>query len=247
MRKLLLAAALTIAGLEVLAHTGVLAALLSPHYLPHRFCYLQQPWLVWTNVSMDGLFAISYAWIFVSLLGRGQVALYSGFAQLHLDPDCLWDLYRGLRSHPRDGGGHRLVASLSGRGSSQDSLCRGVSPTAVLFARAAPALAANIRQFLDMLSTTREEKDQAVRSPAASENLVVAGRISASISHKIKNPLETRQPAYPLSADRRTPSDLAAMAKTASSELKRAENIAQSNLALFRRSSAPGPLSLSSW
>ena len=67
MRRLLLAAALTIVGLELFAHTGVLRALLSPHYLPHRVCYLQQPSLVWTNVSMDGLIAVSYAWIFVSL------------------------------------------------------------------------------------------------------------------------------------------------------------------------------------
>ena len=67
MRKLLLAAALTVLGLEVLAHTGVLAALLSPNYLPHRYCYLQQPWLVWTNVTTDGLIAISYAAIFISL------------------------------------------------------------------------------------------------------------------------------------------------------------------------------------
>ena len=67
LRKAFLAAALTLLGLEVLAHTGLLAALFSPHYLPHRYCYLQQPWLVWTNVSMDGLIAISYASIFVSL------------------------------------------------------------------------------------------------------------------------------------------------------------------------------------
>jgi hypothetical protein len=67
LRKAFLAAALTVLGLELLAHSAVLAGLFSPQYLPHRYCYLQQPWLVWTNVTMDGLIAISYGSIFLSL------------------------------------------------------------------------------------------------------------------------------------------------------------------------------------
>ena len=96
-----------------------------------------------------------------------------------------------------------------------------------------------------MLSTTQQEKDQAVGALLASEKLVVAGRISASISHEIKNPLETAgNLLYLLAADPRMPSDLVAMAKTASSELKRADEIAQSNLSLLRKSSAPVQISL---
>ena len=67
LRKAFLAAALTVLGLELLARSGVLAGLFSLQYLPHRYCYLQQPWLVWTNVTMDGLIAISYGSIFLSL------------------------------------------------------------------------------------------------------------------------------------------------------------------------------------
>ena len=78
-----------------------------------------------------------------------------------------------------------------------------------------------------------------------SEKLAVAGRISASISHEIKNPLETAgNLLYLLAADPRMPSDLVAMAKTASSELQRADEIAQSNLSLLRKSSAPVQVSL---
>ena len=247
LRRLLLAAALTIAGLEVLAHTGVLAALLSPHYLPHRFCYLQQPWLVWTNVCMDGLIAISYAWIFVSLFWvAGKLRSIQDLR------NYIWILIAFGTFIVACGATHMMELvtvwwPVYPAAAAVKILCATASvPTAVLFARAAPALAANVRQFLEMLSTTREEKDQAVRSLVASENLVVAGRISASISHEIKNPLETAgNLLYLLAADRRMPNDLAAMAKTASAELKRAEDIAQSNLALFRRSSAPKPLSLS--
>jgi hypothetical protein len=54
-----LAAALAVLRVELLAHSGVLAG--------QRYCYLQQPWLVWTNLTMDGLIAISYGSIFLSL------------------------------------------------------------------------------------------------------------------------------------------------------------------------------------
>jgi signal transduction histidine kinase len=246
LRKLLLAAAVLLVGLEVLAHTGVLAGLLSPHYLPHRFCYLQQPWLVWTNVTMDGLIAISYASIFISLFSvAGKLRSIQGLNTY------LWILVAFATFIVACGGTHMmelitvwwpeypLAAAVK-------VFCAAASvPTAILFARAAPAVATNIRQFLDMLSTTQQEKDHAVLALVASEKLVVAGRISASISHEIKNPLETvGNLLYLLAADRRMPSDLVAMANTASSELKRAGEITQSNLALFRKSSAPVALSL---
>lgn len=246
LRKAFLAAALTLLGLEVLAHTGLLAALFSPHYLPHRYCYLQQPWLVWTNVSMDGLIAISYASIFVSLfwiagklrslqdlstylwilVAFGTFIVACGATHLMELVTVWWPIYP-------------LAAGVK-------VLCAAASvPTAIFFALAAPGLAKNIRQFLQMLSTTQQEKDQAVGALLASEKLVVAGRISASISHEIKNPLETAgNLLYLLAADPRMPRDLVAMAKTASSELQRADEIAQSNLSLLRKSSAPVQVSL---
>jgi len=247
LRKAFLAAALTVLGLEVLAHTGVLARLLSPQYLPHRYCYLQQPWLVWTNVTMDGLIAISYAAIFVSLfwiagklrsiqdlraylwilIAFGTFIVACGATHLMELVTVWWPVY------PISAGVKVLCAAAS-------------VPTAILFARAAPGVATNIRHFLQMLSTTQQEKDQAVGALLASEKLVVAGRISASISHEIKNPLETvGNLLYLLSTDPRMPSDLVALTKTASSELKRADEIAQSNLSLLRKSSAPVQLSLS--
>jgi signal transduction histidine kinase len=246
LRKAFLAAALTVLGLEVLAHTGVLARLLSPNYLPHRYCYLQQPWLVWTNVTMDGLIAISYASIFVSLfwiagklrsiqdlrtylwilIAFGTFIVACGATHLMELVTVWWPVY------PIAAGVKVLCAAAS-------------VPTAILFARVAPGLATNIRHFLQMLSTTQQEKDQAVGALLASEKLAVAGRISGSISHEIKNPLETvGNLLYLLSADPRMPSDLVALTKTASSELKRADEIAQSNLSLLRKSSAPVQVSL---
>ena len=246
MRKILLAAALTVVGLEVLAHTGVLAALLSPNYLPHRYCYLQQPWLVWTNVTMDGLIAISYGAIFASLFWiAGKLRSIQDLR------DYVWMLIAFGTFIVACGATHLMELitvwwPVYPAAAVVKVLCAAASvPTAILFVRAAPALAGNIRRFLDMLSTTQQEKDQAVHSLMASEKLVVAGRISASISHEIKNPLETAgNVLYLLAADRRMPSDLVELAKAASSELKRADQIAQSNLSLLRTSGSPVAVSL---
>ena len=246
MRKILLAAALTVVGLEVLAHTGVLAALLSPNYLPHRYCYLQQPWLVWTNVTMDGLIAISYGAIFAALFWiAGKLRSIQDLR------DYVWMLIAFGTFIVACGATHLMELitvwwPVYPAAAVVKVLCAAASvPTAILFVRAAPALAGNIRRFLDMLSTTQQEKDQAVHSLMASEKLVVAGRISASISHEIKNPLETAgNVLYLLAADRRMPSDLVELAKAASSELKRADQIAQSNLSLLRTSGSPVAVSL---
>ena len=80
----------------------------------------------------------------------------------------------------------------------------------------------------------------------ASEKLAVAGRISASITHEIKNPLDTASNIlYLLANDERMPADLVSLLATAESELNRANGIAQNTLALYRQSSEPVPLSLS--
>jgi hypothetical protein len=51
-------------GVADLAGSGPLSSLFSSDYLPHRYCYLAQPRLVWTNALADGLIAISYALLF---------------------------------------------------------------------------------------------------------------------------------------------------------------------------------------
>src|SRR5512146_1110596 len=41
--------------------------LLSANFLPHAYCYLRNPALVWTNVIADSLIAISYFGISITL------------------------------------------------------------------------------------------------------------------------------------------------------------------------------------
>jgi signal transduction histidine kinase len=247
LKKALVSTAVFIVALALLARAGVLSSLFSSNYVAHRYCYLAQPGLVWTNVTMDGLIGASYALIFACLFWianrlrgvpdlRGYLWIFISFGifivacgATHLmEIVTIW-----IPVYP-------LSATVK-------VICAAASvPTAILFAIAAPTLAANMRRFLEMLSTTRHEKEQAMLALVASEKLAVAGRISASITHEIKNPLDTANNVlYLVAQDERVPADLVALLATATSELERANSIAQSTLSLYRQSSEPVPLSLS--
>jgi PAS domain S-box-containing protein len=47
--------------------SGAIKALFSANYLPHRYCYLAQPGLIWSNVTADLVTAASYLAIFSTL------------------------------------------------------------------------------------------------------------------------------------------------------------------------------------
>lgn len=247
MKKLLGFSVAGALALWFLARSGVLPALFSANYLPHRFCYLAQPGLVWTNVAMDSLIAASYGLIFGCLFWiAGRLKQIRGLRSY------LW-IFLSFGIFIAACGATHLMEVVTiwypvyPLAAAVKVLCAAASvPTAILFAKAAPALEANIRSFLDMLSTTQQQKEQALRSLIATEKLAVAGRISASISHEIKNPLDTiGNLLYLVAQDSRLAPDLADSLSMARSELDRANSIARNTLALYRESGAPTPISLS--
>ena len=230
----------------LLAQRSLFAALFSSAYLPHRYCYLARPVLVWTNVSMDGLIAGSYATIFICLFwvaGRlkgvtdlrpylwilisfGTFILACGATHMMEFITVWWPLYP-------------LAAAVK-------VVCAAASvPTAILFARATPVIESNIHRFLEMVSTTQQEKDQALRALVATEKLAVAGRISASIAHEVKSPLESiGNILNVLENDVRLPADLLRWIHIAETELNRATNIAQNTLSLYREAKTPVKIAL---
>jgi hypothetical protein len=64
LKKLVGVGAIGLLAVLGVVRAGAFSALLSTNYLPHRFCYLAQAGLVWTNVITDGLIAASYLAIF---------------------------------------------------------------------------------------------------------------------------------------------------------------------------------------
>jgi two-component system, sensor histidine kinase and response regulator len=152
--------AITLLAVVACARAGAFSLLLSSNYLPHRFCYLAQPGLIWTNVSMDALIAAAYGVIFGCLfwiVGRlkslselkaytwiivsfGTFILACGVTHAMEVVTVWWPVYR-------------LSAAFK-------IICAGVSiPTALLFFRATPGLTRNLRQFLETFSRARRQTE----------------------------------------------------------------------------------------
>jgi PAS domain S-box-containing protein len=151
-------------GVAALARSGPLSPLFSSQYLPHRYCYLAQPGLIWTNALADGLIAISYVslfgclfwlaskvrhaavlhpyvWIFV---GFGSFILACGITHGMEIVTIWWPVYP-------------LAAAIK-------IACAAISvATAVVFAKGTPSLAGNILFVIDSLAQERQEaKNEAV-------------------------------------------------------------------------------------
>ena len=157
----------------------------------------------------------SYLWI---LFAFGSFIVACGFTHVMEIVTIWWPVYRASAA--------------------VKVICAAASiPTAILFVRAAPPLAANMERFLVMLSTTQQEKEHALNSLIAAEKLAVAGRISASIAHEIKNPLDTVSNVLDLlKTDPAFSPELLELVNMAEGELRRADHIAGSTLSLYRES-----------
>ena len=246
MKKILAAFALCVSSLLFPPRAGALSSLFSANYLPHRYCYLAQPGLVWTNVITDALIALSYGVIFVCL-----ISISYSLRSLEAVHEYLWIAVAFGAFIVACGATHLMEVvtiwwPVYPFSAAVKVVCAAASvPTAILFARISPALARNIRHIFEMLSTTQQEKEQAVAALVASEKLAVAGRLSTSVAHEMKNPLESvGSLLYLVGEDPRLPADMLGMVNTARSELDRASGVAKDMLALFQGVSTPVEISL---
>jgi PAS domain S-box-containing protein len=147
-------------GVAEFARSSPLSSLFSSQYLPHRYCYLAQPGLVWTNALSDGLIALSYVslfgclfwlagkvrhaavlhpylWIFV---GFGLFILACGVTHGMEIVTIWWPVYP-------------LAAAFK-------IACAAISvSTAVMFAKGTPSLAGNVLFVIDSLAQERQEAE----------------------------------------------------------------------------------------
>ncbi len=159
MRKLLGCAAIGILLLGIFSRTHAWFVLSSTHYLPHRTCYLAQPWLIWTNFAMDGLIAASYVMIFGWLFWMA--------AKLRRQPELqgyLWILICFGTFILACSATHLMEivtiwSPIYGVSVAVKTVCAIASiATAVLLSRAAPAMVNSIGQFLQTVWLSREEQ-----------------------------------------------------------------------------------------
>lgn len=162
LKKLLVAVGVAIPLLAILWRAGFLAPLLNARYLPHRYCYLAQPGLIWTNAIADGLIAISYAALFVYLFSLADRLRTSPEFRTYLWIFTCFGLFIGAC-----GGTHVMEVitvwwPLYPLSAGVKVVCAVASvTTAVLFAAAAPELMRRIPAIVAMFSTTQRERDQA--------------------------------------------------------------------------------------
>ena len=145
-------------GIFALVRPAALSPLFSANYLPHRYCYLAKPGLVWTNAVADGLIAVSYALLFGCLFWLA--AKVRRAAVLH---PYLW-IFIGFGSFILACGithGMEIVTiwwPVYPLAAAFKVACAAISvSTAVLFAWATPELAGNFLHLLDSLASAQRE------------------------------------------------------------------------------------------
>jgi len=161
LRKLIGIGAIGVCGLLALGRFVSFSWLFSTaNYLPHQFCYLAQPGLVWTNAVADGLIAISYALLFGCLfwltakmrhatvlhpylwifIGFGSFILACGITHAMEIVTIWWPVYP-------------LAAAFK-------VACAAVSvATVFLFTRATPVLSRSMLEVLDSLARAKQETE----------------------------------------------------------------------------------------
>jgi hypothetical protein len=157
LKKTIVLAALGLPALGVLACKGAFSSLFSISHLPQRYGYLAQPWLIWSNVTMDVLIAASYVVIFGCLFWvSGKLRR---FPELHA---FLWGfaafgLFIGACAFTRVVEVVTLWWPLYRLSVAFKVFCAASSVvTAILFAKAVPELTRGIHQLLITLSATQK-------------------------------------------------------------------------------------------
>ncbi len=238
-----------VTGIAVLA-TGLLVwwfspTLFSQGFVPHRYCYLARPDLIWTNVVTDSIIFLSYVSIFWSLLWvarrsttlllRTMVAFFVAFG--------IFILACGLT--------HLMEVIviwfpfywLSGTVKGITAVSSGI--TAFAFAAKKGVIVDGIAAYRKQLSTSEREREYAITALVNADKLAELGRLSASISHEINNPLEAvTNIVYCARTHPELPPELHELLVSADLELHRVADIAQNTLALYRESAAPRKVDL---
>ncbi len=209
-------------------------AFFSANYLPHPFCYLAQPGLIWTNAPADMAIFLAYVVLFESLfllawlvrrqlqsylwifLAFGIFILSCGLTHLMEVVTIWWPVYPVATAI-------KIVCALAS------------VPTAIAFQWKVGPLARELNQYLKEIRAAL----------VASERLAAVGRLSASISHEINNPLESvMNLMYLIGTHPELPADLRPSVAVAEEELKRVASIANNTLTYYRETAQPVPVNL---
>jgi len=204
--------------------------------MPHAVCWASAPRLIWTMVITNLITFISYLSISFTLvylakrtgrvIARDWAYFVIGFALFIIacgSTHLLEVVTTWIPVFWIDAWVNIITALLS-------------AYVAIMLIRRAATIAFSINDYSDRLSNTESERLKMQESLIAAQKIEDWSRMSATVSHEIRGPLEAIQNLQHLilSSDNLSP-DVAQFARTTAQEASRVLDIAQSSLSFIRQ------------
>jgi signal transduction histidine kinase len=213
--------------------------------MPHAVCWKADPQLIWTMVITNAITFLSYLTICLTLLSlarrtrkimqRDWAYFVVGFALFivacgttHLmEVITTWQPFFWI-----DATANIVTAVLS-------------AYIAAMLIRRAHTIGFSINDYAERLANSENEKLHMQRSLLSARKLEDWSRMSTAVAHEINNPLEAiHNLLYLIQNTEGSPSEVAALAKTAADEADRVIDISRSTLAFFRQNAEPEPVDI---
>jgi signal transduction histidine kinase len=213
--------------------------------MPHSVCWAADPRLVWTMVATNSITFLSYLTIAFTLLflvrrtgrilARDWGYFVVGFALFILACGSTHLLEVVTTWSPIfwvDAWTNIVTSVLS-------------AWVAFMLIRRVSEIAFNINDYADRLENTESEKQRVEESLVAAQKLEDWSRLSAAVSHEIKNPLQAIQNLqFLIGATEGVSPQIAELARMAGEEAQRVLNIADSTLSFIRQTASPEQIDL---
>ena len=213
--------------------------------MPHAACWASDPRLIWTMAITNLVTFLSYltiAWTLVFLVRRTKRIIAAdwayfvvGFALFILacgSTHLLDVITTWVPIFWVDAWTNIVTAVLS-------------AGVAAMLIQRVTTIAYSINDYADRLSNTEMEKQRVEESLVAAQRLEDWSRMSAAVSHEIKNPLQAIQNLqFLIGASEGVSPRIAEFARMAGEEAERVLTLADSTLSFIRQTTAPEILDL---
>ncbi len=213
--------------------------------MPHAVCWAGAPGLIWTMVVTNGITFLSYSSICVTLLllarrtrsviARDWAYFVVGFALFIVacgSTHLLEVVTTWVPLFWVDAGTNVVTALLS-------------AWVAMMLVRRAPVIAFSINDYARRLRSAEHEKLEMENSLLAAQKLQDWSKLSSTVSHEIRGPLETiHNLQYLIRTTEGCSPEIVALAQQASEEATKVLAISEATLSFIRQSAKPEKVDL---